>query len=465
MKRILYTLLASAVMLAGNYIFSGSTLEANVETPTPILPSATPTMIPLPGIIVPTLVGGPTAIPTLAEMRDPYGELYFTIITPKEYFPPETPPPYVEASYRLVRLPGSCVVGMEECPEVETVQTPFDMRDVFSVDGAGLVWSPDGRYGLLVIHPEDELSAGRTQEELDKLQNQSPSEFDVSPSTLYLFDAETNMWSEVYRANRKYFYTPYWSLDGQQIAFQVRSSVWGFHPSQADDGIYVIRPDGSDLRQVNDVDASILGWIGNSLLLRAMKDLYPSIEYTMEMLTLDGEIKPLFESSRAAFYALAPDGALLLTSDLHDPVNGTSVKVVDVLALDGSVLNTFGTFTNYNSSIYPLVWSPDGSMAAFANLRRVYVGPSEGQGNGFPAGILGIPPDGPVREVYIADDSFVEPSFWNFQFSNDNKYLLMDVYDGIPHFVTVALDTGQAIPLEIKGMTESEQASSFSWRQ
>jgi hypothetical protein len=32
----------------------------------------------------------------------------------------------------------------------------------------------------------------------------------------------------------------------------------------------------------------------------------------------------------------------------------------------------------------------------------------------------------------------------------------MDVYDGIPHFVAVALETGQAIPLEIKGLTSSE---------
>jgi hypothetical protein len=459
MKRILYTLLASVVVLAGNHLFSGSTLEANVETPAAGIGS-------IPSFSGPVATEDQESIvsPPVIEPRDPYGELYFTIITPREYLPPETPPPYVEAAYRLARLPGSCVVGLEACPEAETVQTPFDMQDVFSTDGTGLAWSPDGRYGLLVIHPEDELSAGKTQEELDQLRSQSPSEFDVSPSTLYMFDAETNTWSEVHRADGKFIYTPFWSSDGQQIAFQVRSSVWGFHASQADDGIYVIRPDGSDLRQVSRVDASILGWIGNSLLLREVKSLPPAYAYRMEMLALDGEIKPLFESARAAFYALAPDGGLLLASDLHDPANGTPAKSVDLLALDGSILNTFGTFTNYSASIYPLVWSRDGSMAAFANLRRVYVGPRDGQGNGFPNGLLGIPPDGPVREVYVADDSSVEPSFWNLQFSHDNRYLLMDVYDGTPHFVAVALDTGQAIPLEIKGMTESEQASSFSWR-
>jgi len=40
----------------------------------------------------------------------------------------------------------------------------------------------------------------------------------------------------------------------------------------------------------------------------------------------------------------------------------------------------------------------------------------------------------------------------------------MDVYEGIPHFVAVALETGQATPLIITGMTRVEQASSFSWR-
>jgi hypothetical protein len=67
-----------------------------------------------------------------------------------------------------------------ECPEAETVPTPFNMKDVCN-DGRGIAWSPDGRYGLLITHPEGELSAGKTKEELDKMEHQSPSEFQVSP--------------------------------------------------------------------------------------------------------------------------------------------------------------------------------------------------------------------------------------------------------------------------------------------
>ena len=267
MKRIVYTLLTAVAVLSGNYFFSNGTLEARVETPTPV-PS--PTLVPLPGTVVPTPIGGPTQIPTPAEVRDPYGELFFTIVTPKAYYPPETPPPYIEATYRLARLPGSCVVGLMECPEVETVQTPFDMKDVWD-DGNGLIWSPNSRYGLLIVHPEDELFGCKTNEKLEEIKKRSPSEFDISPSTLYMFDAENDMWSEVYRAERKLFQSPHWSPDGQWIAFSVAGSLWPFHPMKADDGVYIVRPDGSGGKQVSAVHANILGWIGSSILFQRPK--------------------------------------------------------------------------------------------------------------------------------------------------------------------------------------------------
>ena len=42
MKRILYTILAAAAILLGNYLFSNGTLEATVETPTSIVLSTLP---------------------------------------------------------------------------------------------------------------------------------------------------------------------------------------------------------------------------------------------------------------------------------------------------------------------------------------------------------------------------------------------------------------------------------------
>jgi len=465
MKRSIFSLIASLFLLGLGWLLPHSVFNVSIETdppPASVLPADSSPKPAFASTAAPAVSSAPTGIPT--PERDPYGELYFTIITSKEYIPPAEPPAGIdESTSRLARLPGSCVVGLIECPEVETVQTPFDMNDVFRVDGGGLIWSPDGRYGLLVTHPEDELSTGKTKDELTQLANQSPADFEISPSTLYLFDAQLNTWQEIYRAERKFFYTPTWSPDGQWVAFQVLSSVWAFHPAQADDGIYLVHPDGSGLQQLSTVSASIHGWIGNSLLLQERQGLYPAKEYTFELLTLNGEIKPLFTSARQAFYKLAPAGGALLAVDAPGETNNTPTKSVDVLALDGSVIQTFGVFSNYTSGIYPLAWSPDASLVAFANLRRVYIGARTAQ-SAAAGGLSVFPAEGSVREVYIADDTYVEPSFWNFQFSSDNQYLLMDVYDGIPHFVAVALETGQAIPLEIKGLTSSEQAGSFSWR-
>jgi hypothetical protein len=466
MKRSLLNLLISVILLGLGWVVPHSLFSVTLETApasAPVLvgePSVAPTPA-APG--AQTVSPDPTDIP--APMGDPYGEFYFTIVTPKEYYPPAEPPAEIidESTHRLARLPGSCVVGLAECPAAETVETPFNMKDVYMTDGAGLVWSRDGRYGLLVTHPEDQLSAGKTKEELEKIRQQSPAEYEISPSTIYSFDAQSNTWQVVYRTGRKFIYSPAWSPDGQWIAFQVLSSVWAFHPAQADDGIYVVHPDGSDPHQLNSGSASIHGWIGNSLLLRRVKGLYPALDYTVEMLTLEGEIKPLFESSRMAIYALAPDGGALLAAAAQGETAGSPVKAVDVLALDGSVIQTFGTFSNHSASVYPLAWSRDAAQVAFANMRRVYVGTRAAQ-PALPGGGAGLPADGTVREVYAADDTYVEPSFWNFQFSSDNKYLVMDVYAGIPQFVTVSLETGKAIPLEIKGMESGEQASSFSWR-
>ena len=55
MKRILYTLLTATAVLFGNYFFPISTLEATIETPTPVPLNATPALKSLPDTIAPTL--------------------------------------------------------------------------------------------------------------------------------------------------------------------------------------------------------------------------------------------------------------------------------------------------------------------------------------------------------------------------------------------------------------------------
>jgi len=451
MKRSIINLIASALLLGLGWLVPHSPLIITLETPTPTLApvfaaesSPTPlpasTAIPTPTIAPvfaaessPMPLPTSTAIPTPA--RDPFGELYFTLVS-------------FDRSPRLVRLPGACVVGHSDCPEPEWVQTPFDMKDVFTNVPKGLAWSRDGKFGVLVTHPEDELSRGRTKEELNQLKTQSPADFQVSTSTIYLFDAETGTWSELYHAERKFIYTPVWSADGQWLAFTVRSSVWAIHPLQAEDGVYVIHPDGSGLKQLAAVDATPLGWVGSSVAVQRTVSPYPAVDYAIEMLALDGQVTSLFASTRMAAYNLAPDGGALLVTDMQGENIGGPQKSVDLLALDGSITHPFGIYNNWTQSIWVTAWASDSSQIAFANLRRAYVAPRNGN----------------PREVYLADDTYVEPSFWNMQFSPDQKSLLMDVYDGTPRLVVISLESGRSTVLTWKGMNSDEQPSNFSWR-
>jgi len=470
MKKILYTLLSAGTLLVANLFASNGTFQVGVESPTP---PPTPTLIQLPDMET-TPVDGPTPIPTLApaeEAGDPYGELYFSVIVPDFASQPDPNIPIDKFITRLVRLPGSCVVGLIECPAPENVPTPFDMQNVLATDSdsGALTWSPDGRYGVITVHPPDDLTKGWPVEEWEQFKTRRLEDLNISPSTLYLLDAENDTWRDLYHAERKVFYSSHWSPDGQWIAFTVASSMLTIHPFQADDGVYIVHPDGSGLQRLGG-QGYILGWVGDSIIMRRFLDpASGSFEHVVEKLTFDGQVTKLFQSSRLANYALAPDGGSLLAADSTTRYGGSPHRAVDVLALDGSVIHSFGTFSNTSSSVYPFTWSPDGTQVAFANLRHLYVAPRVGQSN-LPADTFGIGPD--TRAVYLADDTFMTPHYTDLQFSRDNKHLLMLVYEGFTHFVVVSLETGQAAPLTIPHLDPFVVDDNylgdpmfFSWRQ
>ena len=471
MKRSLFSLIVSVLCLGLGWFVPHSVFDVNIATATP-LPS--PTLLPSVSEAIAAAPGSPSSMPAAIEEGDPYGEVYFTIIRAKEYAPPATPPVGVdEFATSLARLPGSCVVGLVACPAPEFVPTPFDMKDVLATGGdtGALTWSPDGRYGLVVIHPADDLTRGWTAEEWEQFKRSSNlNDLRLSASALYLFDAEKDAWSEIYRAERKFFYSAHWSPDGQWIAFTVASSLLSIHPSQADDGTYVVRADGSGLQRLGG-NGYVLGWVGKTILL--FRFLHPgsSVDFShaVEELDLEERVTTSFESSRLASYALAPDGGSLLAADSATRDGGSPQKAVDVLALDGSVIHPLGTFSNGASAIFPFVWSPDGSQVAFANLRRMYVAPRVSQLD-LPADTYGVPPD--TREVYVADDRNMAPSYVGMEFSYDSKYLLMEVYEGSTRFVIVSLESGQSAPVAIPHMDPFVLddrylgvLSFFSWRQ
>ena len=390
MKKILYTIFSAGALLLANLFVSNGTFQVTVETPTPaVVNTEVPTTV-----VEPTATALPTVV--LAAPGDPYGELYFTVIAPDTSQQTDPSIPIDKFITRLVRLPGSCVVGLVACPDPEIVPAPFNMQDVLATDydSGAPIWSPDGRYGMIVIHPQDDLTRGGTTEEWETIQDEQPGRSHHFSLHLYLFDAGTDTWRELYRADRKFFYSARWSPDGQWIAFIETSSMGTLHPSQADDGIYVVHPDGSDLQRLSEQSGNgqILGWVGNSILMCA-HFLHPGstvdFSHVLEKLNFDGQVTTLFESSRLVNYALAPDGGSLLAADGTTRDGGSPQRAVDVLALDGSVIHSFGTFSNSSSPVFPFVWSPDGSQVAFANLRRVYVAPRVSQLD-IPADTFGI---------------------------------------------------------------------------
>src|SRR5574340_1098869 len=184
MKRSLINLVLSGLLLAMGWIVPHSIFNVSIETATP-----EGTTQPTPTLVLPEEDTAPASldqVPSLpAEEGDPYGEIYFTIINPKEYAPGEEPAPDDwEFITRLARLPGSCAVGLIPCPAPEIVPAPFDMRDVLSYgwDGMSLAWSPDGRYGLLVVHPQDETTRGWQGDEWEQYLQTPMEDLDISAS-------------------------------------------------------------------------------------------------------------------------------------------------------------------------------------------------------------------------------------------------------------------------------------------
>ncbi len=54
--------------------------------------------------------------------------------------------------------------------------------------------------------------------------------------------------------------------------------------NQPEDGIYVIHPDGSGLKQLSSMDAMILDWIGSSVAVHRRTNPYPAMDAAIELL-------------------------------------------------------------------------------------------------------------------------------------------------------------------------------------
>ncbi len=317
-------------------------------------------------------LGTPQVIPgsgnLVASQDDSLGFVYFFVLDQAG-----------GSQFRLVRLPGACLASAGSCPEPETIPTLYPLK--FSA--SPLVWSPSGDLAAF-SYPVNESG---------------------NLAQLFLFDPATMTWTPL--AEYPYIDPPFWSPDGNWLAFRTQDGY-------GNEGLYAVRSDVTSLR---DLTAGLPaegrpyvldGWIGENVIVRSGK---PGAEGTVHLVNAeDGSRRPLFDTllTKAAFTP-APDGSLLA----YDAYDYTSRKhVLKAISPDGKEARDLATFQG--GSIYPILWSPDGTALAFtqidadANVADVYVISREGTNlrqvyRGAQASRLAFSPDG--RFLLVEDST------------------------------------------------------------
>lgn len=346
--------------------------------------------------------------PPLSSENDPLGQVYFFIFDHK----------YGNETTKLVRLPGSCVTGQTPCPKPETITPPFGLN--FSL--TPLVWSPDGKYAALAY----------------------PVSQDGNTANLFLFDPEKQNWGTLAEFN--FIDPPIWSPDGEWLAFRTQDGQGG-------EDVYTVRRDGSDLTNMTASDKLppedrpyiLNGWLKDNLVLRSRYPGGSGLVYLVRM--SDGFTRPLFDLPwNKSDMVPSPDSSLLAYTE----VTGQK-STLKILKLEND--NAFDLATFHGGSIYPILWSPDSTRVAFAELASE---PTNGQD------VFVIGRDGRnLQQVYRSALSGIN----NLSFSPDGGYLLLPDMDATgQHIYTVNLSTLETHLLQAPGLPLDWWWLAPSWR-
>ena len=347
-------------------------------------------------------------VPTFSSEKDPLGQVYF-FVTGHEYG---------NEVFNFVRLPGSCVIGDTPCPEPETIKLPFGLNYGLAYP----VWSPNGKYAALAYTVNQE---GRATE-------------------LFLFEPEEQSWQSL--ADFVFIDSPFWSPDGNWLAFRVQDGQGG-------EDVYVVRRDGSDLTNMTDTEKLpsegrpyiLSGWINDNIILRSGNPGVGGLVYLRRV--GDGFTKPLFDTPWTKTDMVpSPDGSFLAYPDIDG-----QRTLLKLLSPDG---NTFRDLTTFqSSSIYPIIWSPDGTKIVFA---RIDSQPINGQY------VYIIDRDGRnLQQVYRSDTGSIS----TIAFSPDGGHLLVQDDDATGrHIYTVNLSTLETNMLRAPGLPLDWWWLAPSWR-
>lgn len=320
-------------------------------------------------------------------------------------------------SIRLVKVSGVCVFDPAQCPPLETILVPFPFN--FTINA--LAWSPDGRFAAFSYsdHPNG------------------------TPTKLWLFDADARNWRSV--AEFPYIDPPFWSPNGAWIAFRTQDGLGG-------EDVYVVYPDGSELKSIS-ADLPLEGrpyimdgWYTEHVIMRSALPGSSGSIYLVR--AANGQARPMFETllTKAQFVA-SPDAGFFAYDEFDQSTNVHSLKVMEP---DGANAVTITQFTG--GSIYPLIWSPDGSLLAFN-----YYGLT----------------NEPTAEVYVITRTgenlslvYKGTTIGRLLFSPNGKYLLVEETTSISggHLFLINLATLEQKILQAPGLSTDYDWYAPSWR-
>jgi Tol biopolymer transport system component len=343
--------------------------------------------------------------------KDALGELYFFTLPRK-----------AGQLIQLVRLPGMCVVGLAECPQVESVAPPFPLN--FSL--TPLSWSPDGNFAAFA-YPDDPNG---------------------TPYKLWLFDPAAQTWAELFEY--PYIDPPTWSPDGKWIAFRVQDGLGG-------EDVYVVQRDGSGLKNLT-ASGNLKregrpyvmdGWITGNIIVRSAKPGNEGVIYLVRI--ADGRVRPMFETSLTkAVFMPSNDGAWLAYDDYDYDSQKHTLYVTEP-----DVANPVEIASFTGGTLYPIVWSPDNKHLAFAYYAEFT------QGSDPTADVYMIDRDGRgLKQVYRG------VTVGDLMFSPDGKFLLISETTSPTggHLFAANLETLEQRILQAPGLSLDTDWFMPSWR-